>query len=810
MATDTQTNVNKEVDQGILRDYLGISDGSDIDFGTYKTLIREKIAAARMGGSDVDSGDVEILTKEFVRIKKIKIPESQEKSKIDAKKFFAEQEKAAKKVAEQSNEAAEKISKEKFINTATNKESEKKEKAKPQLLLPGTAEPPQQEEEKEDNTEEVKKGLDEVSLKLTDLEKNLESILKTLKDQFKLDKKEEKEEDNLEAKEKRKSREASLEGKDKDKTDKNINKKVVKPVKGIFDTLMDFFKNILLGGALLFLLNLLKNPKKFLQPLIDAFNSVLEFFNGIIRAINGFINEFNFFVLKPISDFIIGPIYSSFNFIEDRINDVLKLFGQDPLNNIPDTSPQIQIPKIPEIPKFEPFGTESKSNPQTPPVKATGLAGGGGVDSNTGQKITGMGADTQMVALQPGEFVMSKSAVDTYGANNLLAMNKAGGGTNIPSQGAIPGFSGGGYLGDVKKRDKTEGANANKKIFLHWSATDRNSVGPYVDNAGYHTQITSGGLKSVRPYGSQSVHHTYKQNSTNAAAIAVSGMGGGAREENYNSWGSEAITPGQYTGMAKEAAALATIWGWKPGDITAARVRTHSEEYRDHPEWYRRNVSSDYRWDLNRLYAARKKNTGGNEIRNMIKQQMGLFKSKKGGPDRSGTAGRPSSSPSSKQTQDQAAIDALQKNIQTTTALLATGGMLAEGTALGNITRQNLAADKKKLSQLQSAFNRNYPDLKVQPLPLNQNNLGGSTTGGVMPSVSPVATSQSTRQPPGPREVDNSIFIGPNNGDPNVPQNATPTSTAAGGGNQTLPSFSSQDSMNTETFIIKTIYNLVV
>ena len=88
MATDTQTNVNKEVDQGILRDYLGISDGSDIDFGTYKTLIREKIAAARMGGSDVDSGDVEILTKEFVRIKKIKIPESQEKSKIDAKKLF--------------------------------------------------------------------------------------------------------------------------------------------------------------------------------------------------------------------------------------------------------------------------------------------------------------------------------------------------------------------------------------------------------------------------------------------------------------------------------------------------------------------------------------------------------------------------------------------------------------------------------------------------------------------------------------------------------------------------------------------------
>jgi len=846
MAT-TQTNVNKEVNQGILRDYLGIVDGSDIDFGTYKTLIREKIAAARMGDSNVDSGDAEVLTKEFKRIKRIEIPESQEQSKIDAKKFFAEQEKAAKNVAEKSNEAAKKISKEKFTFTAEQIKTDE-QKVNPKLLLPGTAEPQQdEEEEKENDVEEIKKGLEEVSLKLTDLEENLQSILKTLKDQFKLDKKEEREEDNLEAKEKRKSREASLEGKDKEKTDKSINKKVVKPVKGIFDNLMDFFKNILLGGALLLLLKLLKDPKKFLQPLIDAFNSVLEFFNGIIRAINGFINEFNFFILKPISDFIIGPIYSSFNFIEDRINDVLKLFGQDPLNNIPDTPPQIQIPKIPEIPKFEPFETESKDNPQTPPVdtqgmkgggivqtpsvdiqlmqsggivqtppvKIQGMKGGGKVNSNTGQKITGMGVDTQMVALQPGEFVMSKPAVNTYGANNLLAMNKAGGGTNIPSGGAIPGFSGGGYLEDVKQRDNTEGANANKKIFLHWSATSRNSVGPYANNAGYHTQITSGGLKSVKPYGSTSVHHTYKQNSKNAASIAVSGMGGAAREENYNSWGSEAITPGQYTGMAKEAAALATVWGWKPSDITAARVRTHSEEYRDHPEWYRRNVSSDYRWDLNRLFPARKKNTGGDEIRNMIKQQMGMFAGntnkdgggRTGGPDRSGTQGRPA--PSSRQKRDQEEITALKSRIDADIAVLATGGLVAEGTVMGDIMRQNLAQNKQKLSQLQTAFSKNYPDLKVQSLPMKTDSTGG-TTSSSMPSASPVARSQSTRTAPGPREVDNSIFIGPNDGGPNVPQNATPRSTAAGGSNQSIPSFSSQDDLNTETFIIKSIYNLVV
>ena len=195
MALENPTSVDKEIDQGILRDYLGIEDGSDIDFGTYKTLIKEKITAARMGGSDMDSGDVDILTREFVRIKKIPVPDDQVKPKIDAKKFFAEQKKAKEKTeAKEQDKKEVRISQEKFLKTAQNTVREKKEKVTPQLLLPGTA-TPQQEEQEEDQQEDVKKGIDEVSLKLTDLEENLKSILETLKNQFKLDKEEEKEED---------------------------------------------------------------------------------------------------------------------------------------------------------------------------------------------------------------------------------------------------------------------------------------------------------------------------------------------------------------------------------------------------------------------------------------------------------------------------------------------------------------------------------------------------------------------------------------------------------------------------------------
>ena len=57
---------------------------------------------------------------------------------------------------------------------------------------------------------------------------------------------------------------------------------------------------------------------------------------------------------------------------------------------------------------------------------------GGPVKPNSGVTVTGMGPDTQLVAAQPGEIVMSKKAVDKIGADKLLAMNKDAGGTNKP------------------------------------------------------------------------------------------------------------------------------------------------------------------------------------------------------------------------------------------------------------------------------------------------------------------------------------------------------------------------------------------
>ena len=907
MATDSQTDVNKEVDQGILRDYLDISDGSDIDFGTYKTLIREKIAAARMSGSDVDSGDIEILTKEFVRIKKIKIPESQEQSKIDAKKFFAEQEKVKAKTEEKEQEN--KISQEKFLKTVENKE-----KVSPQLLLPGTA-TPQSEEQEEDNQEDVKKGIENVSLKLTDLEENLQSILETLKKQAKLDKKEEREEDLLETKSKRVNREKLLEDKGKKSgDDKNLGKKVVKPAKGIFDMLMDFFKNILLGGALLFLLKVLKDPKKFLQPLIDVFNNVLEFFNGIIRGINGFIDGFNKFVLSPINDFVLKPIHSSLNFIEDRINDVLGLFGADPLENISDQSPALEIPKIPEIPMYDPFNVRPENQKQAPPVQQSyqggevinneyvtnktttinryeeggnitnnnagniltnnnnsmnmggasntlttgGMSGGnltntmssmtnnvgganitggnitnntnvkgfnegGGVTSNSGQKITGAGPDTQLIAAQPGEIVMSRGAVSKFGAGNLLAMNASGGGNNTPRMtnnvqmanggGTVinaQGFSGGGIVGGTAGADSSDrsgGKGKKTKVFLHWTGGFHNqNIGPY-------HQVFGGGGKPLRTasYGVDNNDGTGGYN-TNSIAIAAAAMGHNGMTKNYYSdakgWKENPLTNAQTTAMAKETAGLLKAYGQTASDVDK-NVFTHGEIERHGVKSGKlSNPSSVQRWDLDSLspgpynhpggfFSTQKvKSSGGNKMRSKIKSFMG------------GASTEDTSTPEgvmpTKTFNKPEGVSETNFNLFNTMGAEARSKILYS--AVGD--KVNGVSVTASMRSEVNTYNLKKSDFDKMQLASSSALKSPAETAGTIAPAS--ITSSQSKRAPGPRVVDNSIFVGPNQGGGQVPKGATPTSLAGNAnGNEGVPNFSSQDSMNTETLIIKSIYSLV-
>ena len=62
--------VDEEVDERILR-LLGLEDTFDIDYATYISLLREKMVAARMTGSQMKlTEEAELLTNEFKRVKR--------------------------------------------------------------------------------------------------------------------------------------------------------------------------------------------------------------------------------------------------------------------------------------------------------------------------------------------------------------------------------------------------------------------------------------------------------------------------------------------------------------------------------------------------------------------------------------------------------------------------------------------------------------------------------------------------------------------------------------------------------------------
>ena len=405
----------------------------------------------------------------------------------------------------------------------------------------------------------------------TKIEGHLESILKTFKDEAKLDKKQDRKDDILAEKGAKKGREAELEGKGKPKiVDKAL--KAVKPAKGLFDMIFGFVTNVLMGAALLGLVNLFQNIQKILKPIIGVVNGVVGYLNQVLEVLFGPL-------LEPINSLISG-LNEGFSLIFGAINKVLGWFKQEPLE--PWKIGRFEMPQIPTIPvpgepKQQPLpvqkaqgggeiqgdtpspspspgGEENNTNLEeesskigseldqsvssteadltkqieeldkliaqvpsdesmdvgpsptpTPSASSTGggdkgvvqgvqsamgggivqkMKGGGAVNNNvdasqisaaeggpvnskSGVSVSGLGPDTQLVAAQPGEIVMSKKAVDMIGADKLLALNKEAGGTNKPVADTLDGvkvskMSGGCQVGGSRARGG--GSSSSREI----------------------------------------------------------------------------------------------------------------------------------------------------------------------------------------------------------------------------------------------------------------------------------------------------------------------------------------------------------
>lgn len=127
----------------------------------------------------------------------------------------------------------------------------------------------------------------------------------------------------------------------------------------------------------------------------------------------------------------------------------------------PDVPPgPVPIP-VEEYKESDKTESESKPNTTAEPVKPSapsvdpGSFGPfnespfGTYTWNTGGPVPGprINKDIVPAMLTPGEFVMSKGAVNKFGLNVMMSMNKAGGGTNRPTyKGMLPGYQGGGFV----------------------------------------------------------------------------------------------------------------------------------------------------------------------------------------------------------------------------------------------------------------------------------------------------------------------------------------------------------------------------
>ena len=277
----------------------------------------------------------------------------------------------------------------------------------------------------------------------------LDELIQVIREDNKLEEKSQKEDKKqLEAK-KRKDREDRIETKKEIKIFKIDLKNQTGKIGGFFDGLKKFLKTFLLSGLINGLYNFFTDPKNK-----DKIAGIQEFFRNYWPAVLGAAAYF-FTPFGKLVNFVVGTV-GKFLFKLGLLvakNPILAaaLAGAagaaaSAMRN-EDIREQLDKEDDDSVVTPEEFLKEN----QTPGafqlfdevIRQRGFGqffSGGGLS---------MGTDTVPAMLTPGEFVMSRGAVNMFGADTMMAMNKMGGGTNRPKYGKVLGYSGGGLFGEA-------------------------------------------------------------------------------------------------------------------------------------------------------------------------------------------------------------------------------------------------------------------------------------------------------------------------------------------------------------------------
>ena len=305
------------------------------------------------------------------------------------------------------------------------------------------------------SADDIKSGSSvETEQNLDEILKGIDSIRETLKKEEDLKKKQASDSKKSEERRKRKAKEDKLEG-SVFKGLANQTKKVFAPVKSILDRMIDFFTKILIGRFLVKLIGWMTDKEN--QKKLEALGFLLE------KTWPALITAFVLFG-TAFGGLIKGILGLALKFTGKLIGAALKLAIKNPLAAAAIGVGALGVAAVAQNQE----GTAVVKDPQNPNKSQmdetrefggmTGSPMGALFGSGGGLAPSPKGTDTIPAMLTPGEFVMSKGAVDTFGTDFMESLNSLGGGTNKPkrSNGTLYASTGGSTKEEPGGRNKTK------------------------------------------------------------------------------------------------------------------------------------------------------------------------------------------------------------------------------------------------------------------------------------------------------------------------------------------------------------------
>jgi len=425
--------VDEDIDERILK-LLGIDNVFDIDYATYMSLLRERMAAARMSGSSIPTEEAELLTNEWKRVK----------GKVGRFRI-----------------------KRKSVNTEGFGGGPLAIRTGSFFVAQKVAFP-----EKEEGDKKLV-GLAAIADDIAAIRKTVESIADLMTQQISMIKKELEKDRRLKEGKKRQDKENLLEK--GGKAVLALAKKMLSPVQSLLDRIIKFLTTVLIGHLVLKLFKWFADPankkkvdtifrfiKDWWPALLAAFLLFGTSAGKLIRTILGTLTKLTITMARKgipmLLNFIrsnpyvagalaIGGTALLANEVtgqrkaagiqadqQAKVNrgDALSVQGTDTMADRTPSTGNLRPPSPTGSLQGASGGGLIKGFAGGGEQTVTPYSGDGEITKETGVTVAGAGRDTQLTALRPKEFVLVPGAAQELGIDRLKKLNKKHGGTNAP------------------------------------------------------------------------------------------------------------------------------------------------------------------------------------------------------------------------------------------------------------------------------------------------------------------------------------------------------------------------------------------